>query len=87
VTPKETALSILGGLRLDIQPAIEHMVDGVEQAINAAIDQDRASRECCKAERKACEQIAEGVLRSAWVDIPTAQSILEKIRARSEEKK
>jgi hypothetical protein len=37
---------------------IEALTHTIEDAINAAVEEDRKSRECCKAEREACVGIA-----------------------------
>jgi hypothetical protein len=74
-------------------------IEIVEQAITAAIEQDRASRECCKVEREAFEKLKNLAL---WENHETADEFLfcmqdgarriiaeteaERIRARNEEK-
>ena len=60
----------------------------VEQAITAAVAEDRASRECCKMEREACAKIADeseenrGLLKQPDGEL-AAKIIAHNIRARS----
>jgi hypothetical protein len=71
----------------------------IKQAITAAIEEDRKSRECCKQEREACVKLSASIADKIWDYCQSVQwgtgrammeqreieqIIIETIRARSE---
>jgi hypothetical protein len=96
MTTKERAEAIkwdLHAFRIELLNADE--LDVVERHITAAIAEDRASRECCKMEREACEGIAQSQVRAVYGTLGIAGTdeagivalkIAREIRARGEKK-
>jgi hypothetical protein len=95
MTPNERAKKVANELQGDLFSATGWPdVELIERAIVAAVEEDRASRECCKVERQACAQIADE-LRNSFPDSDLhaisrkamAARIRDRIRARSEGEK
>jgi hypothetical protein len=81
--------SRIEGYQITRHPWSEGMIAAIERAIIEAIEEDRKTRECCKAEREACAQIAEEQAdeQDRGANVPErwmAQEIERLIRARSE---
>jgi hypothetical protein len=74
------------------------MILDIEQAITAAIEEDRKTRECCKQEREACAMMVQEVYErelkifanlKEYTDAPHCilEDLMNAIRARSEGEK
>lgn len=81
---KHIVQSRIEGYQITRHPWSEGMIAAIERAIIDSVEEDRKTRDCCKAERdKAIKEIVE-IIND--VDIHTRKEILEeidKIRARS----
>jgi len=65
-------------IRLQRNSVEARQIGIIQKAIEAAIEEDRKSRECCKQEREACARIAD------HAEHPEYGIIAKEIRARSE---
>jgi hypothetical protein len=90
MTPKERAKDTISAAMAKAEKEsiahgeLEAWWNEIEAAIIAAVEEDRASRQCCADEREACAKVAEDMQGEFWDKKmrEAATIIMEAIRAR-----
>jgi hypothetical protein len=90
MTPRERAEQIFNDFKIGVTDVYrEAVVGAIEQAITAAIEEDRKSRECCERVWKTCAKVADEHARvgremANREQTFTAEAIANVIRFRSD---